>query len=214
MLKKSFMEQINNDNHYTVPKYILSYAKEFNLDMNSLILLIYLINQKNKDIFDYHKIVKDISLTDKELMESLSKLKDIKALSIITEKNDAGVLEERIDISSFYDVIFSKFLNEEEKQKDNKNLYDTFEREFGRTLSPMEYEIINGWLESKISEDLIVAALKETVFNGVNNLRYVDKILYEWNKKGIKKSSDITNHKKKDEDERQEEIYEYDWLNE
>ena len=214
MLKKSFMEQINNDNHYTVPKYILSYAKEFNLDMNSLILLIYLINQKNKDIFDYHKIVKDISLTDKELMESLSKLKDIKALSIITEKNDAGVLEERIDISSFYDVIFSKFLNEEEKQKDNKNLYDTFEREFGRTLSPMEYEIINGWLESKISEDLIVAALKETVFNGANNLRYVDKILYEWNKKGIKKSPDITNHNKKDEDERQEEIYEYDWLNE
>lgn len=214
MLKKSFMEQINNDNHYTVPKYVLSYAKEFNLDMNSLILLIYLINQKNKDIFDYHKIVKDISLTDKELMESLSKLKDIKALSIITEKNDAGVLEERIDISSFYDVIFSKFLNEEEKQKDNKNLYDTFEREFGRTLSPMEYEIINGWLESKISEDLIVAALKETVFNGANNLRYVDKILYEWNKKGIKKSSDITNHNKKDEDERQEKIYEYDWLNE
>ena len=78
----------------------------------------------------------------------------------------------------------------------------------------MEYEIISGWIESGISNDLILAALKETVFNGVNNLRYVDKILYEWNKKGIKNSSDISKIEKQKEDEKQEECYEYDWLNE
>ena len=105
-------------------------------------------------------------------------------------------------------------LNESKNDIDRKDIYEEFEREFGRTLSPMEYEIISGWIESGISNDLILAALKETVFNGVNNLRYVDKILYEWNKKGIKNSSDISKIEKQKEDEKQEECYEYDWLNE
>ena len=119
-----------------------------------------------------------------------------------------------INISSFYDIVFSKMLNESKNDIDRKDIYEEFEREFGRTLSPMEYEIISGWIESGISNDLILAALKETVFNGVNNLRYVDKILYEWNKKGIKNSSDISKIEKQKEDEKQEECYEYDWLNE
>ena len=37
-------------------------------------------------------------------------------------------------------------------------MYDNFEKEFGRTLSPMEYEIINNWKEQKISNELILAA--------------------------------------------------------
>ena len=41
MLKKELMNELNNENHYTVPRYVLSYAKELGLDMDSLILLIY-----------------------------------------------------------------------------------------------------------------------------------------------------------------------------
>ena len=78
----------------------------------------------------------------------------------------------------------------------------------------MEYEIINSWLESKISNDLILTALKEAVFNGVSNLRYIDKILFEWNKKGIKKPDDINKVKKDEEEDKNESFYEYDWLNE
>lgn len=215
MLKKQFIEQINNMNHYTIPKYVLTYSKEFNLDINSLILLIYFLNQKNKEIFDYKKILKDLCFTEKELLESISHLKDKKLISIQMEKNDLGILEERVDTSCFYDIILSKFINEEDNINENNNLYDRFEKEFGRTLSPMEYDIINSWLESKIDKELILAALKETVFNGVNNLRYVDKILYEWNKKGIKKPSDILDKRKEEKDDNSKDSYfEYDWLNE
>ena len=111
-------------------------------------------------------------------------------------------------------MAFSEFLNEEENKKQDNDLFSTFEKEFGRSLSPMEYEIINSWLESKIDKELILSALKEAVFNGVNNLRYIDKILFEWNKKGIKKASDVKQSIKKEEEEKQENYYEYDWLNE
>ncbi len=214
MLNEKLLEQLNNDNHYTLPKYVLSYAKDLNLDINSFILLIYLLNGKNGSSFNYKNIMKDINLNEKELLDAISVLKCKKLLSIEMKKNDFGVLEELINISSFYDIVFSKILNESKNDIDRKDIYEEFEREFGRTLSPMEYEIISGWIESGISNDLILAALKETVFNGVNNLRYVDKILYEWNKKGIKNSSDISKIEKQKEDEKQEECYEYDWLNE
>ena len=214
MLKDKFMQQINNENHYTVPNYVLLFAKEASLDSNALILLIYFLNQKNKDIFNYKKILNDLAFTEKELLESISVLKDKKILSISMEKNESGILEERVDISSFYDIVFSKFLEEEKERVNDSNLYSEFEKEFGRTLSPMEYEIINSWLESKISNDLILAALKEAVFNGVSNLRYIDKILFEWNKKGIKKPDDINKVKKDEEEDKNESFYEYDWLNE
>ena len=214
MLKKKLLESIDNKNHYTVDKSALRCAKQINLDVNSLILLIYFINQKNKEIFDYKKILEDLCFTEKELLDSISVLKDKKVLSIIMEKNESGILEEHVDISSFYEIMFSKLIEEEKKETNQKDLYDTFEKEFGRTLSPMEYEIINNWLEQKISEDLIIAALKETIFNGVNNLRYVDKILYEWNKKGIKRVEDITKKERKTEEEKEETYFEYNWLNE
>lgn len=214
MLKKDFLEQLNNENHYTIPKYVLAYAKELGLDMSSLILLIYFLNKPNKTIFDYRKIIEDLNFSEKELLDAISILKDKNILLILMEKNDSGVLEEKIDISLFYEIIFSKILNNEKQEKNEKDLYDNFEKEFGRTLSPMEYEIINSWLEQGISDELILSALKEAVFNGVNNLRYVDKILYEWNKKGIKKPDDVVAKEKEKEESDSFVPYEYDWLNE
>lgn len=214
MLKKELMEQLNNENHYTVPKYVLTYSKELGLDMNSLILLIYFLNKPNKMIFDYKKIISELNFTEKELLNALSTLKDKNILLILMEKNDSGILEEKVDISLFYDIIFSNILNNKDEEKNEKDLFDTFEKEFGRTLSPMEYEIINSWLEQGINRELILSALKEAVFNGVNNLRYVDKILYEWNKKGIKKVDEIKVSNKKIEDDKEDISYEYDWLNE
>ena len=106
-------------------------------------------------------------------------------------------------------------LEDKSTDEGNSDLFDLFEKEFGRTLSPMEYEIINSWVESKIDKGLIISALKEAVFNGVNNLRYIDNILYEWNKKGIKRTDDL-DRKIKEEESKEDntELYEYDWLNE
>ncbi len=211
MLKDKLLEQMNNENHYTIPKYVLLFAKETNLDVNALILLVYLLNIKNKDIFDYKKILNDLMFTEKELLDSISLLKEKNILTIEMEKNESGILEEKINISSFYDIVFSKFLNENADKENKNDLFSLFESEFGRTLSPLEYDIINSWLEKGISDELIKEALKEAVFNGGNNLRYIDKILFEWNKKGITNPNEII--KKKVEKEDEEEYYEYDWLN-
>ena len=104
----------------------------------------------------------------------------------------------------------------EEKEEIPSNIFSTFETEFGRTLAPMEYEIINSWIDSGYSEELIIAALKEAVYNGVFKLNYIDKILYEWGKKGIKTPQDVANNrlkfKEKQEKKEKLELFDYDWF--
>ena len=52
MVKNKILELINNKDRYTIDKYILKYAKDLDLDINSFILLIYCINQPDKQVFD------------------------------------------------------------------------------------------------------------------------------------------------------------------
>lgn len=60
--------------------------------------------------------------------------------------------------------------------KDKEIIY-TFEREFGRILTPMEEELIQDWKKSGYSDEEIVKGLKNSVFNGVHNFKYINKIL-------------------------------------
>jgi len=72
-------------------------------------------------------------------------------------------------------------------EQETTNLYSIFEQEFARPLSPMEYETITGWIErDQYPEPLIVLALKEAVFAGKVNFRYIDRILLEWQRNSIR----------------------------
>ena len=77
-----------------------------------------------------------------------------------------------------------------------EDVFKVFERELGRTMSSMELELINGWLVSGTTEEIILGALREAVYNGVNSFRYIDKIIYEWERKGFKTMDDVNNHMK------------------
>ena len=214
MVKEKLLELISNENHFTIDKFVLKYAKESKLTLNDLILLIYLLNGKDNEIFNCKKILEDLDFNEKELFDSISTLKEKKLLSIEMQKNESGILDEVINVKSFYEIMISNLINNNVGDANKNDIFDIFESEFGRTLSPMEYDIINNWLESKIPKDLIVKALKEAVYNGVGNLRYIDKILYEWNKKGIKSINDLEDKNKKEDSNKDNIYYEDDWLNE
>ena len=85
----------------------------------------------------------------------------------------------------------------------------------GRTISPSELAVIADFTEN-YSAEIIVLALKEAVFNGARNLRYIDSILKNWNSQGLKTKEDVEKYQRKYkvEKERKPEIIDYDWLNE
>jgi DNA replication protein len=75
------------------------------------------------------------------------------------------------------------------------NLFAVFEQEFGRPLTPMEVETINAWLDKDgYGEDLVLFALKESVFAGKLSFRYIDRILLEWSRNRIKTVEEARAH--------------------
>lgn len=69
-------------------------------------------------------------------------------------------------------------------------VYKAFESEFGRPLSPIESELIMGWCDQLPSE-LILEALRISVIQGIFNLRYIERILQEWQRKNIRSLSEV-----------------------
>ena len=108
--------------------------------------------------------------------------------------------------------MFNYISNKEPKKP--SNIYAKFEEQFGRTLSSMEYEIINGWLSQEFSEEIILLALKEAAYNNVSNLKYIDVILYEWRKKKINSKEDLIKDKTARKDGKVVKLDDYNWLDE
>ncbi len=73
-----------------------------------------------------------------------------------------------------------------------KNIYDVFEKELGRTLSPLEFSLIGEWVDAGFSDETIINALKEALSKGRKTLKSVDKILLQWQARDEIESSGYT----------------------
>ena len=99
---------------------------------------------------------------------------------------------------------------ETKKQETKINLVSCFEKEFARTLTPIEIETLKEWKQCQYDDKMILNALKEATLSNVHNMRYIDKILVEWAKYGMKNSGrDTVVHQEKPID-----LVMYEWWNE
>lgn len=213
MKKNEFMNLISSKN-IVIPMYIYKLLPKLDVDFETFFFLMYLYNLDERIIFNPQKIADEFGITIKEVLLYVDTLSSKKLISFEIIKNDKNVSEEYLSLKYFYDKI-SLLLMDEEKETTNydNSIFDLIEKEFGRVLSPIEYEIIKAWHENGISDELIKEALKEATFNGVSNLRYIDKILYEWQKKGFKNAKDVENNRKKFHKKNDKvEVFEYNWL--
>lgn len=188
-IKKMYKEK-----NFLINTLVLKNVRNLKIDIDELLLLLYFINVEES--LDLAKIKEYINFTDEEILNVYSNLLAKGLIEVKTFKNN-GIFSEKISLDVFYDKLI---LGAKEDVKTNEDIYSKFENEFGRSLSPMEYETINRWISSGVKEELIVEALREAVINNVRNLRYIDKIIYEWTKKTIRPK------------EESEELFDYDWL--
>ncbi len=189
------LREMIKEKDFVINPLILKNIKKFNLNVNEFLLLLFFINVDSE--LDISRISKFISLNEEEILSAFDNLVS-KGLIEVKVNKGTNKIEEEISLDNLYNKLLLD-LPEEKKESD---IYSAFEREFSRTLSPMEYETITKWLESEISEDTIKSALKEAVLNGVYNLKYIDRILYEWTKKKIKINNDIGSTQ----------VFDYNWL--
>ena len=218
-MKYDNMLNIIKDKEIVIPLYIYKLFPKFKIDIETFIFLMYLRSQGNLILFDTNAIINDLGIELKNLMKYVSTLESNKLIELKVVKNDKGIMEEYISLDMFYEKLSMYLVEILNEKKDDDSIFKILESELGKTLSPMEMEIVKAWKESNYTDEIIKEAIKESVYNGVANLRYIDKILYNWSKEGIKTLEDVEKSRKNFREKEKEkansskkEIFDYDWM--
>ncbi|MBY6035728.1 DnaD domain-containing protein [Fictibacillus nanhaiensis] len=180
----------------SIPKMLLKSYKKIGLSDNECMLFLQLhVYIESGNYFPTpHELADRMTTSADEMSSMLRSLIGRNLLGMDQyEDKDKGVYFEAYTLQPLWNKLINCLKEEEMKQKESKkeqqeqNVFVLFEKEFGRPLSPMELETLKIWMdEDQQSPELILTALKESVLSGKLNFRYIDRILFEWKKNGIK----------------------------
>ena len=84
--------------------------------------------------------------------------------------------------NNYNNNIYNNIIEEENKIKEEETLFDYIEQNFGRTLTPIEYEEISKWN----NDELTKYAIREAILNGKHNIKYISTILNNYKMQNIK----------------------------
>ena len=203
------------DGPIVVPRILFNNYKKLNINEEELVIIMLIISLGNMMEFNPDIFVQEINMDKPKVMTLISNLISKNIISLEMVKNGRKT-EEYISLSLLYDKLVNivKDIPEEESVKIDNSIFNVFENELGKLLSPMQMEKIKEWITTYKNEELIIAALKEAVLNGVSNFNYIDAILNEWNKKGYKNKEDILKDKNSYRKKKNNiDIVDMDWLN-
>ena len=80
----------------------------------------------------------------------------------------------------------------------NNNIYDFLQTELGRTLSSTDIEKVKEWEDNELTR----YAVKVAILNGAYTINYIDTIIYNWQKLGIKSVSQAQEETKRHRDKK------------
>ena len=214
------IEELLKEKPIILPRYLFKYYIRLGITTEELMILIFVIDSGDKAEYNPESIANSLYMDKFKVMELLNSLNEKKIIEIVVEKDNKGRSSEFISLDLMYQKMINIIMDKKEETKssifDSGDLFGIFEKEFGRTLSSMECQIIKSWLDDNFSNELIMEALKEAVYNGAASLKYIETVLYNWRKKGYKTKQEVNDAKAKYSESKKEEkdnFYYYDWLN-
>ncbi len=165
---------------------LLEYYKKLKLSENELAVILmidHLLEQKNYFITPDLLSLK-MNLSIKELDKILVGLLEKKLLVYdIGPKIKVSLKPLQKKLYETFQISLAKEQEVSSSKKKNeylKNIYQVFEKELNRTLSPLELSTINEWVNDGFSDEIIIEAFHQALTKGKKTLRSVDKILVQW----------------------------------
>lgn len=194
------MEKINllawaNEGTINIPTFLITHFKNLKLTESELVLLLQVISYQNKgnDFPTPEELSTRMTASADICANMLRTLVQKGIINITDEYSPDGIRFEKYSLQPLWEKMIDLFLfmkKAEEsttKRTSEDDLYTSFETEFGRPLSPFEIETLAMWIDDDRHDSTIIkAALKEAVISGKLNFRYIDRILFEWKKNGVK----------------------------
>ncbi|WP_421379167.1 DnaD domain-containing protein [Bacillus salacetis] len=179
----------------SIPQLLLSNYHKLGLSESEFVLLlqVYSFIEKGNDFPTPEELSSKMSFSSEECASILRRLVQNQFISIEEGNSSSGILYEKYSLKPLWNKLAEFVLTESKSEKvektllDETDLYTVFEQEFSRPLSPLECETLAMWIDQDEHNAVIIkAALREAVISGKLNFRYIDRILFEWKKNGVK----------------------------
>ncbi|ARD06749.1 MULTISPECIES: DnaD domain protein [Lactobacillus] len=194
----------------TLPNGLIAYYPQLHISDAELLLIIQLeaFAQHGEQFPSNEKIAANTNLSVSEVANLIQQLIDQNYLAIEQTTDSQNRIADNYSLKPLYDKL-DEYLNEhvlvkDQRQQNSTKISDSlennplnriarqFEIEFGRYLSPIEREEIASWLNvDHYSPEIINLALREAVLSQAYSLKYVDRILLNWQRHNLKTSSEV-----------------------
>lgn len=197
---------ILNSGNTTINNLIIKNFSKLDLTTDELLIYLNLRMYQERGVLfpETNDLIINTGFSQDKVYQLVQSLVDKKIIKIISQSNQNDKLSDYYDLTP----IFSKLINESKKDKQQTNsqknlvnaadIFQKIEVEFGRPLSPIEQQTINEWItKDHYSPEIISLALKEAVLNQAYSLKYMDRILINWEKRNIKTPEQLQRNKER-----------------
>lgn len=194
----------------TLQNGLIAYYSKLNISDAELLLIIQLeaFSQRGESFPSNEKIAANTNLTVADVGNIIQRLIDRNYLTIEQVKDNQDKIGNRYSLNKLYDAI-DQYIDQNVLIKDKKRektvsvvddldnnplnyLSRKVEVEFGRYLSPIEREEIAQWLSvDHYTPEVIELALREAVLSQAYSLKYIDRVLLNWQRHNLKNVDEI-----------------------
>ena len=194
----------------TLQNGLIAYYSKLNISDAELLLIIQLeaFSQRGESFPSNEKIAANTNLTVADVGNIIQRLIDRDYLTIEQVKDNQDKIGNRYNLNKLYDAI-DQYIDQNVLIKDKKRektvsvvddldnnplnyLSRKVEVEFGRYLSPIEREEIAQWLSvDHYTPEVIELALREAVLSQAYSLKYIDRVLLNWQRHNLKTVDEI-----------------------
>lgn len=165
--------------NYVINSKIIDALCNYNISFNEFVVFIYLFD--NAASFSNILDIKNyFNIDEKAVLSAFNTLIEKEIIEIKTHKDDSNKVVE--------DLSFEKFLNRisdncktDDSISTQKKIYSLVSEMLNTTvLSASDKIIIDTWLQKGYTFENISNAIDDAKYNGICTIRYIDKLLYEW----------------------------------
>lgn len=188
---------------------LLAYYPQLKITNSELILIIQLelFAQKGNKFPSNEQMAANTNFSATEIASIIQQLIDKNDLTIDQVTDEKGRIGNYYNLDRLYsklDDLLEKNVATPKSGEETTNttseidnsplnqLMRQFEIEFGRYLSPIEREEISAWLNvDHYDPEIIKLALREAVLSQAYSLKYVDRVLLNWQRHNLKTPSEV-----------------------
>lgn len=194
-----------------VSNLLLHHYKELGMTTSQFVLYLQFKSYQERGVMnpDIRTIAKNLGTSERQVFEQLHQMMTNQFVEQKIRHLDDGKEDAIYDFSKLINKLALLDDNEQELETtgdhptSRQQTFNQLESEFGRTLSSMELQIVNDWLDKDhYTGTMIKLALRQAVMNSAINLQYMDRILQSWDHQGLRTEHDISEHERQFEERR------------